>query len=157
MWQRIQTIYFILVIGLMTAAILLPNAEFFVPEKNISYQLESRGMVVLDEQGAAKTVTAATNPLTFLFGFIVFMAFYTILSFKNRRRQMRMATINLLLIIIYIVAMVIYILVAKNKLNATVTWNYPVIFPVIALIFNYLGMRGVAKDEKLVRSLDRLR
>ncbi|HHT22230.1 MAG TPA: DUF4293 domain-containing protein [Bacteroidales bacterium] len=156
MWQRIQTLYFILVIGLMTAAILLPNAEFFLQEKNITYQLDSRGMVELDEQGAAKGVIG-TNPLTFLFGFIIFIALYTIISFKNRRRQIRMATINLLLIIIYIAAMVIYIMVAKNKLNAIVTWNYPVIFPLIALIFNYLGMRGVAKDEKLVRSLDRLR
>jgi len=140
----------------MTAAILLPNAEFFLQEKNITYQLDSRGMVELDEQGAAKGVIG-TNPLTFLFGFIIFIALYTIISFKNRRRQIRMATINLLLIIIYIAAMVIYIMVAKNKLNAIVTWNYPVIFPLIALIFNYLGMRGVAKDEKLVRSLDRLR
>ncbi len=156
MWQRIQTLYFILVIGLMTAAILLPNAEFFLQEKNITYQLDSRGMVELDEQGAAKGVIG-TNPLTFLYGFIIFIALYTIISFKNRRRQIRMATINLLLIIIYIAAMVIYIMVAKNKLNAIVTWNYPVIFPLIALIFNYLGMRGVAKDEKLVRSLDRLR
>lgn len=156
MWQRIQTLYFILVIGLMTAAILLPNAEFFVQDSNTSYQLDSRGMVVLDEQGVAKGVTG-TNPLTFLFGFIIFIALYSIISFKNRRRQIRMATVNLILLIIYIAVLVIYILVAKNKLNATVTWNYPVIFPLIALIFNYLGMRGVAKDEKLVRSLDRLR
>ncbi len=156
MWQRIQTIYFILVIGLMTAAILLPNAEFFVQDSNTTYQLDSRGMIELDEQGAAKSVTG-TNPLTFLFGLIVFIAFYCIISYKNRRRQIRMATVNLLLLIIYIAAMVVFIMVAKNKLNATVTWNYPVIFPLIALIFNYLGMRGVAKDEKLVRSLDRLR
>ncbi len=156
MWQRIQTLYFILVIGLMTAAILLPNAEFFLQEKNITYQLDSRGMVELDEQGAAKGVIG-TNPLTFLFGFIIFIALYSIISFKNRRRQIRMVTVNLLLLIIYIAVLVIYIMVAKNKLNAIVTWNYPVIFPLIALIFNYLGMRGVAKDEKLVRSLDRLR
>ena len=116
MWQRIQTLYFILVIGLMTAAILLPNAEFFVQDSNIAYQLDSRGMVELDEQGVAKGVIG-TNPLTFLFGFIIFIALYSIISYKNRRRQIRMATVNLLLLIIYIAVLVIYIVVAKNKLN----------------------------------------
>ncbi len=156
MWQRIQTLYFILVIALMIAAIILPNAEFFSAGKNLSYQLDARGMVELTEQGEAKGVTG-TNPLTILFGIILFLSTYCIISFKSRRRQMRMATLNLFLIVIYIGVMVAYIFVAKNKLDASLTWNYPVIFPVIALIFNYLAMRGIAKDEKLVRSLDRLR
>ena len=68
-----------------------------------------------------------------------------------------MATINLFLIVIYIAILAVYIFFAKNKLEADITWKYPVIFPVIALIFNYLAMRGIAKDENLVKSLDRLR
>ena len=68
-----------------------------------------------------------------------------------------MATINLFLIVIYMAVLASYIFFSQNKLDADITWKYPVVFPVIALIFNYLAMRGIAKDESLVRSLDRLR
>ena len=68
-----------------------------------------------------------------------------------------MATINLFLIVIYMAVLASYIFFSQNKLDADITWKYSVVFPVIALIFNYLAMRGIAKDESLVRSLDRLR
>ncbi len=68
-----------------------------------------------------------------------------------------MATINLFLIVIYMAVLASYIFFSQNKLDTDITWKYPVVFPVIALIFNYLAMRGIAKDESLVRSLDRLR
>ncbi len=156
MWQRIQTIYFILVIVLMTAGILLPNAEFFNPTQNTSYLLDSRGIVELDAQGGAMK-SIATNPCTFIFGMILFLATFCIFNYKDRKKQMRFATINLFSIIVYIIALAVFIFYAKNKLSADVSLQYPVVFPVIALILNYLAMRGIDKDEKLVRSMDRLR
>ena len=156
MWQRIQTVYFILVIILMTAGILLPNAEFFNSAQNSTYQLDSKGIVEMNAQGIVeKSIT--TNPCTFIFGMILFLATFCIFNYKDRKKQMRFATINLFSIIVYIIALVVFIVYAKNKLDAQVSVFYPVVFPVIALIFNYLAMRGIAKDEKLVRSLDRLR
>ncbi len=156
MWQRIQTLYFVLVIILMIAAVLLPNALFYNPGTGITYQLDARGMVELTQQGTAKGILG-TNPCVFLFGIILFLTTYCIATFKNRKRQLRMATINLFLIVLYIAVLVVYIFFANNKLEASLSWKYPVIFPVIALIFNYLAMRGIAKDENLVKSLDRLR
>ena len=156
MWQRTQTIYFVLVILLMIAAVLIPNADFFNQAKNITYRLDARGIVELTQQGTTKGVVG-TNPCTYFFGIILFLTTYCIASYKNRKRQLRMATINLFLIVIYIAILAVYIFFAKNKLEADITWKYPVIFPVIALIFNYLAMRGIAKDENLVKSLDRLR
>lgn len=156
MWQRIQTLYFILVLLLMVAAILLPNAEFYNAASNTDYQLDMRGVVQLNEEGMA-TKTIGNSPLTILFGIILFLSAYTITQFKNRRKQIRMATLTLFLLIIYIGVLTAYILTAKNRLDVEVRLLLPVAFPAIALIFNYLGMRGVAKDEKLVRSLDRLR
>lgn len=140
----------------MIAGVLLSNAEFLNTATNTSYLLDSRGVLELNEQGEA-VKTIATNPCTFVFGFILFLTTFTIFNYKNRKKQMRFATINLFCIIIYIVALAVFIFYAKNKLESDISFNYPVIFSVIALIFNYLGMRGIAKDEKLVRSLDRLR
>ncbi len=156
MWQRIQTLYLVLVVFLMLAAIILPVAEFYSESSNTSYQLDMRGMVQQNPEGESDGVVGS-NPMTFIFGLVLFLASYSITLFKNRRKQMRMATVNFFLLIIYVVAFAIFIYLAKGKLDAEVKLLYPAIFPVIALIFNYLAMRGIAKDEKLVRSLDRLR
>lgn len=156
MWQRIQTLYLILVILLMTAGILLPSAEFFNAEKNISYLLDSRGIIEMTEQGTASKL-ASTNPLTFLFGLILFVATFCIFKFQDRKKQFRLATINTILILIYIIAFVVFVFYAKNKLGADISLKIPAVLSVIALIFSYLAMRGISKDEKLVRSLDRLR
>ncbi len=156
MWQRIQTIYLILVILLMTAGILLPSAEFFNAEKNITYLLDSRGIIEITEQDTVNKL-ASTNPLTFLFGLILFVTTFSIFKFQDRKKQFRLATISTILILIYIIAFIVFIFYAKNKLNADFSLQYPAVFPVIALILSYLAMRGISKDEKLVRSLDRLR
>lgn len=156
MWQRIQTLYFILVIGLMTASILLPNAYFYNQATDTAYQFDIRGVVELDAEGNA-TSLAGHSPLTILFGIILVLGIYIIVSFKNRRKQLRLATINLFLIFIYILVLAGYIAVARGRLDAGVSLLYPASFPIIALILNYLGMRGVSKDEALIRSLDRLR
>lgn len=156
MWQRIQTLYFVLVVLLMTAAVLLPNAEFFSSTSNLSYLLDARGLLELNAEGEA-VKTIGTNPLIYLFGIIFFLATYSIFGFKNRKRQFRLATINFILILIYSLVLAGYIYFVMNKLEASFTLKYPVVFSVIALIFNYLGMRGVMKDEKLVKSIDRLR
>jgi hypothetical protein len=36
-------------------------------------------------------------------------------------------------------------------------FRYTIFFPLIAMLFTYLAIRGIKKDEKLVRSTDRLR
>ena len=156
MWQRIQTIYLILVILLMTAGILLPSAEFFNAEKNITYLLDSRGIIEISQQDTVNKL-ASTNPLTFLFGLILFVTTFSIFKFQDRKKQFRLATISTILILIYIIAFIVFIFYAKNKLYADFSFQYPAVFPVIALILSYLAMRGISKDEKLVRSLDRLR
>jgi hypothetical protein len=52
----------------------------------------------------------------------------------------------------------VVIFVGKNKLVGTeLTLKIPAVFSIVALILNYLAMRGIAKDENLVKSMDRLR
>lgn len=156
MWQRIQTLYFVLVIILMIAGIILPAAEFYNPTQNITYQLDSRGIVQLNAEGIAER-TLSMNPCTYLFGMILFLTTFCIFSFKDRKKQFRLATVNMLLIVLYVIALGVFVIYSKNKLGVDMTLQYPVVFPVIAIIFNYLAMRGINKDEKLVRSVDRLR
>lgn len=41
--------------------------------------------------------------------------------------------------------------------GADVSFNIAVVFPLIAIILDYLAIRNIGKDEALVRSIDRIR
>ena len=157
MIQRIQTVYLILVAVLMTLAGVLPVAEYFDAAKNIVYQLDMRGFVQLNPDGTFLSAIS-TNPVTFIFGIILVVTIMTIFKYKNRKQQFRLCTVNFLLILIYTIVLAVVIFVGKNKLVGTeLTLKIPAVFSIVALILNYLAMRGIAKDENLVKSMDRLR
>ena len=157
MIQRIQTVYLILVAVLMTLAAVLPVAEYFDVAKNIVYQLDMRGFVQLNPDRTFLSAIS-TNPVTFIFGIILVVTIMTIFKYKNRKQQFRLCTINFLLILIYTIVLAVVIFVGKNKLVGTeLTLKIPAVFSIVALILNYLAMRGIAKDENLVKSMDRLR
>jgi len=157
MIQRIQTVYLLLVAVLMTLTAALPVAEYFDAVKNISYQLDMRGFVQLNPDGSFLSAVS-TNPATFVFGIILVVTLMTIFKYKNRRQQFRLCTINFILILIYIILLAVVIFMGKNKLAGTeMSLKIPAVFSLVALIFNYLAMRGIAKDENMVKSMDRLR
>ena len=157
MIQRIQTVYLVLVAVLMTLAAALPVAEYFDTVKNISYQLDMRGFVQLNPDGSFLSAVS-TNPTTFVFGIILVVTLMTIFKYKNRKQQFRLCTINFILILIYIILLAVVIFMGKHKLAGTeMSLKIPAVLSLVALIFNYLAMRGIAKDENMVKSMDRLR
>jgi hypothetical protein len=41
--------------------------------------------------------------------------------------------------------------------GAKVAFKIPVVFPIVAVILDYLAIRAIGKDEALIRSLNRIR
>jgi hypothetical protein len=81
-----------------------------------------------------------------------------IFLFKNRKFQYRMTILAILLTIGYIFLQ--YFMIEQfKKDNAIQTGSYQVaaLLPIAIVIFLFLAARGIRKDEKLVKSLDRLR
>lgn len=156
MWQRIQTLYMVLVIGLMIASILLPNAMFMDTNNHLSYQLDARGLLQIDNVGNPVS-TYAINPATYLFGFILFLSTAVIFKYKKRKQQFRLATLNFILILIHVLVLAGFVYYVQQKLQLDFVLQYPIVLPVIALILNFLAMRGIMKDEKLIKSMNRLR
>ena len=77
----------------------------------------------------------------------------TIFLYKKRKLQIRMCYA---LILSAVLAYIIFLIVNFGSLS-TIGMSYTFIFPFIAIIFLFLAIRGIKKDEKLIRSLDRLR
>jgi hypothetical protein len=93
----------------------------------------------------------------FCAGIVAVLAIITIFLFKNRKLQIK-ATYVLLFLLGLLYAL--YFIFDRQGLPFTELFRqvrFTIVFPFIAFIFVYLAIRGIKKDEKLIRSLDRLR
>ncbi len=156
MWQRVQTLYMILVIGLMITATLLPDVDFIDNVTHTEYQLNSIGLVQLDSQDFVLK-NLFPNPTTYLLAIILFLSTFVIAKYKNRKLQFRLATVNLIFILLYILTTTGFVVYSYYELHLLFYLQYASVLPIVALIFNILAMRGIRKDENLIRSMDRLR
>lgn len=83
----------------------------------------------------------------------------TIFMFKDRKRQRRMGAICIVAITGFVSLALARVNSFNNSSPAPTEGSYWIgaILPVVALVFIVMALRGISKDEKLVRSLDRLR
>ena len=83
----------------------------------------------------------------------------TIFLFKNRPLQMKLSRITIALVsLAVILTIILFNIDYKNiSIGTEVTIEYGYILPVLAIVFLALALRFIRKDEKLVRSADRLR
>ncbi|HYF33057.1 MAG TPA: DUF4293 domain-containing protein [Chitinophagaceae bacterium] len=81
-----------------------------------------------------------------------------IFLFKNRKAQLRLTILTMVLTIGYIFLQ--YLMIERFKTeNAIQSGSYQVaaLLPVVMIILLIFAARGIHKDQKLVKSLDRLR
>jgi len=86
------------------------------------------------------------------------LAAFCIFLFRNRSLQFKLGVVGVLLSIA-IVALVVWRIEAFKTANALVkgTYYWGGLLPIAMIIFFFLATRGVYKDERLVKSVDRLR
>ena len=92
----------------------------------------------------------------------VLAALVSIFLFKNRRLQLRISLLDLLLCLGIIALQYLQIrqltaTLTEQRLFDSATYLPAAFLPVLMVIFLSLAARGIYKDEKLVRSLNRLR
>lgn len=93
------------------------------------------------------------------------IAFLTIFLFKNRTLQMKLCTLTIVAnIILVVLAGVLFYqemdlidTVKNTDTSYYMDVEYGVLAPFLAIIFTVLANRGIKKDDKLVKSMDRLR
>lgn len=166
MIQRPQT----LLLGL---AILFLLATLFVPiwkkENSTSTQkveMKAAGLVLLDRPTVNEEYKIRQQENTYYLPALLFLASgvaaFSITSFKKRRVQMTLGWLNSLLIAGC--AATIFFITGSVAEQMVVDSAVPLgdkqagfFLPLIALICNFMSNRLIMKDERLVRSMDRLR
>lgn len=135
MIQRIQSLYLFIVTALFASLFFTE----FVVMNGVEYCVTDSVFMII--------ITAV----------IALLALGTIFCFNNRTLQVRVSIFNMLLMLGWYV-MAAY--VTHNDLGA-IFWNgemkIVLTFPLISIILDYLAIRGILKDDALVKSYDRLR
>ena len=85
----------------------------------------------------------------------------TIFCFKNRKLQIRLCAVELVLLVGSVIFMAIYYYLGSRMFSqlefSMQGFRIAIIFPIVSLILDYLALRAIFHDEMLVRSLDRIR
>ncbi len=141
MIQRIQSVWLLLS---AVAAFLTLKLSFF------------SGNTVAADQTKAFQHFSATSSLVILILTAVLgaTAFIAIFLYKNRKLQLRITFSALLISIINIV---LYYYQAQKFVAAERSYSITAMAAVVIPVFLLLAIRGIYKDHKLVKSLDRLR
>lgn len=141
MIQRIQTIWLFLaaLATFLGYKLSFFSGNFVGPDnvKNFSYLTAGSSLGILF--------------LTGILGAIILVAIFL---FKNRKLQLRLTLGALILSVINIV---LYYLQARKFVPNEGSYNITAIVSILVPVFLVLAARGINGDQKLVKSLDRLR
>ena len=139
MIQRMQTLWLI--------------AAAFVAFLTFKFPFYSGSTIDKNNQLQAARFTAQYDTLTLaLTAILLGVIVIDIFLFKNRKLQLRLA---ILALIISIVNIVIYF--SKLKTFAKGELSLASVFSFVLPVILFLAVRGIWKDERLIKSLDRLR
>ncbi len=156
MIQRIQTLLLIIVFGAGLAAFFFPIANFF---SSALYTIEL-GVFGVKEYADYGIDYPDTVLLAVVLGLITILVFITIFLYKRRMVQVRLIRFNMLLNIVYL-GLVFFFYVPELEKLSQVSADYvnePGIYlSIVSVVFLFLSSRFIMRDEKLVRSADRLR
>jgi len=147
MIQRIQTLYLLISAILIAFLFVLPIADIL--SDGVIYQFNIKG-VLLDG-----IVKKSGLILLSLAGMALAAHGYAILSYKTRTRQIRVIVFAILFLL-GVVGMFYYFTYFSFS-GSKISFKMGTVFPIVALILDYLAIRAIGKDEALIRSIDRIR
>ncbi len=157
MIQRKQTVFLFLSAAAMALDFFFPMAKF-IGEKDsvVLYIYKIFSMVPGSDMPFTNNFVLPLLIITLL---SIIISIGTIFMYKNRQNQMKAVKINILLVAVEVGLFFLYYADQLEKYTNSVA-EYDIIgvsAPLAAIVFLVLGYRGVVKDERLVRSADRLR
>jgi hypothetical protein len=158
MIQRIQSLFLLLVVLTGAALFFLPLAT--ITDNNLYYFK----FFITNLKNMSPGQEALFSPYLFMFTAILnisimAIAFWAFFAFKDRKQQIKLIQIGLLVNIFEVLVIFGYTnYVFEKKYNFITQFDELGIYmPLISLVMFYLAMRYIKKDEAKVRAADRLR
>ena len=159
MLQRVQTLFLVGIIVVMAASFFLPVWQEAHPETSESLTLHTWYSVRSNASGVHETVYVPYFAAAILILITCIVAGVEIFKYTNRPNQLKLGKINSLLIMV-VLGILFYLVYTQEDIilpNQNGDYQAGIILPIVALMLNFLAGRFINKDEKLVRSVDRIR
>ena len=153
MWQRKQTVYLIVAVILTVICLCMQIGSFNLGGVDVA---KVYNLWFTDPIGKHHF---DVWPLMAVLLPTAALGTYTIFIYRNRKAQALFCALNALLIVGWYICFIVVGHIAGNKSWGAVDFRpeWPAVLPAIALILYLLARRAIRADEKLVRSLDRIR
>ncbi len=160
MIQRIQTVYLALVVLIATILFFTPLYVLNPGETSIDSTIYNSSVINIVTIKDAVSKELTTNwQLIVVNTLLILIAVFAIVSFKDRRLQMKLSRALIFLSILE--GIFIFNQISSLSVVAGVGYNLnlnPFTYALALVpILAFLAFRGIQKDDKLVRSADRLR
>ncbi len=162
MIQRLQSVFLLLVAILGIVIFLFPIAtylsdiaffKFFI----CSVRDYSRQPFGNEATQARQFPMIYTSILAVLQLIIAVLALVTIFKFRNRSLQIRLNYLNIFLNVLLVGGIFYYSTMLEKQYEITPQYGVGGLFPLVTIILLFLANHFIQKDEKLIRSADRLR
>lgn len=153
MIQRIQSLYLLCVAALLSFWLHLPLGRFLYEGNEYIFRLTGISSLNPD----ADKLMAKTWPLLILTILTIVIALVTIFFYKKRMIQIRLSVFNFILLVGLEGLWGYYMYQVKSALNVPANFSIIDVFPLVAAFFTFMALRRIARDEAIVRSMDRLR
>ena len=150
MIQRIQSLY--LFAGIVLSIAVMFSGIFFVSNGTDNMVLGAFGV----QEGNLVIDLPPMIPLVVIAGIMIAIQVFAISQFKKRKLQVNLVKLNILFAII-IMGWIGFIYYSILQLDVSVTPFVGVFHTPLILFSSVLALRGINRDEALVKSVDRLR
>lgn len=155
MIQRIQSLY--LLLTTLLSLLFLKGSFLNFIDKSGSVIKITFGGIIKDTGEQGFEVVEKLLPLTALIILIPAISLVIIFIFKNRKIQLWLALSVIILIVGFIFVSIFYSWFVITEYGAEIVPGFKMVIPVLILIFAILAYRGIRKDDRLIKSYDRLR
>jgi hypothetical protein len=160
MLLRIQTVFLSLATILTVLFIKLPYSGMSLNDDSL-IMLTFSGLKDANDPDLLYNRTIALTILVILTGLL---SLVTIFLYNNRKLQLRLCVLNILLTIGFILALPVYYIAFKNGVGLAPDvvvihpqLRWPLIIPFINIVLIFQAFRAIRRDDLLIKSLDRLR
>ena len=152
MIQRKQTLFLIIALVLNIVCLCLPVGRFAFQGMGADAVMTNLWIQMADG--------TRQFSVWYLFALLLLacpIAIWTIVSYKNRRFQMGLCLVCMLLMFFWYVGFSVVKFVTAPSMGGDLAPSFAFALPFVSLVFYFLARRGVKADEDLIRSMDRIR
>ena len=155
MWQRIQSVFLGVTILSLLIGLFFPVIGI---EESTVYRLYPIYLMIKPPAGTAIASLYFPFCITaILMVASLMVALQEIRRFDNRMLQVRLGTLNALLLAGIMVCDVVFSNQVMKRYPGPWKYDYSLYVTFVAVFFNWLAIRFIRKDERLVKDSDRIR